>query len=130
VRPSRTADGLRNGSEAASIIVAGSGRTGFDRASVAYDRRVRGLGALYNSAIESLIYESPVRRAFGLRAAGLAYVFVGYGTNTLYTRLRPTTRAKTAVLTSIVSGMRLWQRTWIAAARTATRGGAVASAPG
>ena len=101
---------------------------------VAYDPRREpwflGAISLYNSAIESLIYESPVRRAFGLRAAGLAYVLVGYGTNTLYTRLRPTTRAKTAVLATIVSAMRLWRRAWLAAARAAARRGAVAGAPG
>jgi hypothetical protein len=54
--------------------------------------------------------------AFGLRAAGIAYVLVGYGTNTLYTRLRPTTATKTAVLAIIASAFRLWRRAWLVAA--------------
>ncbi|MGD8485359.1 MAG: FAD-dependent oxidoreductase [Chloroflexota bacterium] len=107
---------LRNGSEAASIITGTHGRAGTQRALADYDRRVRTLGDLYNSAIEALIYEPRVRMAFGLRAAGIAYVLVGYGTNTLYTRLRPTTATKTAVLAIIASAFRLWRRAWLVAA--------------
>jgi len=107
---------LRNGSEAASIIAGPHGRRGVRHAAADYDRRVRDLGDLYNSAIESLIYEPGVRRAFGLRAAGLAYVLVGYGTNTLYTRLRPTSTIMTSILARIVSAFRLWRSAWPVAA--------------
>lgn len=119
---------LRNASEATSIIAtANDRRFRVDRALTTYDRRVRGLGNLYNSAIESLIYQPQVRRAFGLRVAGLAYVLVGYGTNTLYSRLRPTTPGKTAVLAALGSACRLWMRAWLLAADLAA-GGTVVSA--
>lgn len=109
---------LRCATEAASIIVATKGGgSHIDQALADYDRRVRRLGDLYNAAIESLIYQPQVRRAFGLRATGLAYVLLGYGTNTLYTRLRPTSTRGTMGLGAVVSAYRLWMTTWLRAAR-------------
>ncbi len=50
---------------------------------------MRSTADLYNLAIEKLIYQPLVRRAFGLRAAAEAYFFVGYLANSWYTRIGP-----------------------------------------
>jgi 2-polyprenyl-6-methoxyphenol hydroxylase-like FAD-dependent oxidoreductase len=112
---------LRTGSEAASIIEQADGHaTRGGRALADYDRRVRCIGDTYNAAIERLIYQPQARRELGLRAAGLAYVLAGYGTNMLYTRLQPTTTVKTTVLAALASGHRIWTSAWLAAAGAAS----------
>ncbi len=82
-----------------------------------FDRRVRGMSRLYNDGIEGLVYRAPPRRAFGIRRAARAYVFLGYLMNALYTRLRPLSRRRTIAVGALLAAFRLWATSWIRAGR-------------
>jgi flavin-dependent dehydrogenase len=107
---------LRHASEAVQVI---GRRTGDDeaRALAAYDRRVRRVAALYNGSIDALMYSPAVRQSMGLRSAARAYVILGYAVNSLYSRIRPTTRVRRAAMELVLRVFTLWTRTWLALAR-------------
>jgi hypothetical protein len=44
---------------------------------------------MFNHAIETAVYEWPIRRGLGLTAAQLVYVTCAFTLNALYTRARP-----------------------------------------
>lgn len=105
---------LRHASEAAKVIldsVESPGRTGEQLRK--YDRRLRTVSSLYNYAIENLMYDPTVRRAVGVRWASRAYVTLGYGTNSLYSRLRATQTPGSISFALIVRAMRLWANAWL-----------------
>ena len=85
-----------------------------------YDRRVRDVASLYNIGIESLMYRPLLRRAFGIRWASRAYVTLGYGTNSLYARLKPSTRRRMMALGVLLQTFRLSVRVWLALAGMAS----------
>jgi flavin-dependent dehydrogenase len=109
---------LRHAFEAAEIIEGAGGSpakaaSGLKR----YDRRVRDIADLYNAGIDSLFYRSPVRRAFGLRWASRAYVTLGFGMNSFYTRIHRSTRTRDLAVLALAGLFRVWVRGWVAAAR-------------
>lgn len=109
---------LRHASEAAGAIDEASHGSSRIASSLSdFDRRVRGMAMLYNLGIERLVYQEPPRRAFGIRRAARAYVIVGYGMNSLYTRINPVNHARTKVLGILLRTFELWAGLWIALAR-------------
>jgi FADH2 O2-dependent halogenase len=115
---------LRHASEAVQVIggpEAHSEHTA--HAMAAYDRRVRRVAGLYNEAINDLIYSPSVRRSMGLRTAARSYVILGYAVNSLYSRIRPDTRMRDAVVNLVLGAFRVWTRIWPAVARRRQAGG-------
>ncbi len=55
----------------------------------AYSLRVSGVGRYFNSLIEKLFYESPVRARLGLFGIARAYTVPAWLTNVVYSRVRP-----------------------------------------
>ena len=55
----------------------------------AYNLRVSGVGQYFNSLIEKLFYESPVRIRLGLFGTARAYTVPAWLTNLVYSRVRP-----------------------------------------
>lgn len=110
---------VRHASEAAEIIRANAHDPGAARSQLeAYDRRVRRVAGLYNLGIETLIYQPQLRRALGTRWASRAYVPLGYLTNSLYSRLRPTTAPRMAAFGVVLGLFHLWVRAWTLVARS------------
>lgn len=58
-------------------------------ARTAYNLRVSGVGRYFNSLIEKLFYESPLRARLGLFGTARAYTVQAWLTNLLYSRVRP-----------------------------------------
>lgn len=52
---------------------------------------------------------------------------LGYGTNSLYTRLKPTTRGRMMTLGVLIAGYRMWVHAWLALARNRSRTGPAGS---
>jgi 2-polyprenyl-6-methoxyphenol hydroxylase-like FAD-dependent oxidoreductase len=59
-------------------------------ARTAYNLRVSGVGRYFNSMIEKLFYESPLRARLGLFGTARAYTVPAWLTNLVYSRVRPT----------------------------------------
>jgi len=119
---------MRHASEAARLIIDNAHSPA--RASQAlnrYDKRVRNVARLYNLGVDALMYRPLVRRALGIRWASRAYVTLGYGTNSLYTRLKPTTRHRMMALGALIGAFRMWVHAWLALARNKSRTGPTGS---
>jgi flavin-dependent dehydrogenase len=58
-------------------------------ARTAYNLRVSGVGRYFNSLIEKLFYESPLRVRLGLFGTARAYTVPAWLTNLVYSRVRP-----------------------------------------
>jgi len=109
---------MRHASEAANVIVNHeTSPTRTPRRLDEFERRARDIADVYNLGIEALMYESSIRLTLGMRWASRAYVPLGYFTNSLYSRLSPTTRPRMAALAVILRGFHFWARTWPIVAR-------------
>lgn len=104
---------MRTAAEAASVICAyqtnGSRRY---RGLEDYDRRVRALADLYNTAINTLLYEPALRNSVGLRWAARSYVVLGYLTNSLYAKIFRPSRVGTRRVLALLAAFRAWMRMW------------------
>ncbi len=107
---------MRHGIEAAAIIER-CGRREATRALRRFDRRVRSVSALYNEAIEALLYSTAVRNRIGTRWAARAYVILGFGMSALYSRIGASGGARHAAILALASLFRLWLGGWRVAAR-------------
>ena len=82
---------LRHASEAAHLIAKFRERRSLPRgARSAYSRRVLKLGRFFNSGIEALVYDWPLRDRTGIKNAGRIYTAAAWSCNALYSRLKPT----------------------------------------
>jgi flavin-dependent dehydrogenase len=81
---------LRHAVEGARLIHKSrrSGRISF-WSRVVYNLRVRHMGRFFNSLIEKLAYEWPLRDRIGLLTAGDAYTIPAWSINHIYSRVRP-----------------------------------------
>ncbi len=109
---------MRHGCEAAEVIIEAAAhperRVGcMER----YQRRAQGVASLYNEGVERLLYDTRVRRAFGMRWAIRAYVTMGYATSSLYGKLPTHTKGGTALLSGVLRIFHLWIRMWTGMAR-------------
>lgn len=75
-------------------------------ARLTYSLRVSGMGRYFNSLIEKLYYESPVRSLLGLFRAVDVYTIPAWSTNLMYSRTRPVGTAGTLVLCAAMIALR------------------------
>jgi flavin-dependent dehydrogenase len=81
---------LRHAAEASTLINRYKHRQSIPvLARTAYNLRVSGVGRYFNSLIEKLFYESPVRIRLGLFGTARAYTVPAWLTNLVYSRVRP-----------------------------------------
>ena len=55
----------------------------------AYDSRVSQMAKFFNSGIEKIVYESPVRNRIGVGRSGTVYTSPAWSMNVVYARLKP-----------------------------------------
>jgi flavin-dependent dehydrogenase len=81
---------LRHAAEASRLILKHRSRGELPlRARVCYGSRILQMAEFFNSGIEKVVYEAPVRSRVGIRRAGEAYTTWAWTMNLLYARLRP-----------------------------------------
>lgn len=98
---------LRHASEASALIVKSRRRARLSRISASmYSRRVLNVGQFFNSGIESVIYDWPVRNHIGVRTAGDVYTIPAWVMNTVYARLRPSGPVSTLLLCALLNLLR------------------------
>lgn len=112
--------GMRHARWAARVIL----RAGTQSELTAGDRRwfsrhVHRLGHSFNSHIERVIYQPPVRRGLGMYRATIAYTSFAFFMNALYTRFDPTGRVAMAIFGGVFAAARVWVAGWIAIGRVA-----------
>jgi flavin-dependent dehydrogenase len=101
---------LRHASEAAKLIIESRHRSRLPRlGTTAYAWRVRDVAAFFNSLIERVIYEPPIRGRVGALLAGDIYTIPAWLMNLFYARLQPE-----GVLASAAFGMALRLLRWSA----------------
>lgn len=71
-----------------------------------YSMRVSGMGRYFNSLIEKLYYESPVRSHVGIFATARIYTVPAWLTNLVYSRTRPRRLLGTLALCSVMMTLR------------------------
>ena len=81
---------LRHAAEASHLILKHRKRGSLPpTARLCYSSRILQLARFFNSGIEKVIYEPPVRNRIGLRKSGTVYTSPAWTMNLLYARLRP-----------------------------------------
>jgi flavin-dependent dehydrogenase len=98
---------LRHAAEASSLIMRhrhGSRLPGL--AGYLYSRRVTTLGRFFNSGIEKVIYDWPIRQKVGIARAGDVYTIPAWLMNLLYARMQPEGPLKTALYCSMTAMLR------------------------
>ena len=84
-----------------------------------YSRHVHRLGHSFNSHIERVIYQAPVRHGLGMYAATIAYTSFAFFMNALYTRFDPTGPVAMVIFDGVFVATRVWVAAWIAVGRVA-----------
>jgi len=98
---------LRHAEEASQLIIKARGRERLPRvASAMYSRRVRDLGRFFNSGIENVIYDRPIRAHIGALTAGDVYTVPAWSFNHLYSRFRPRSVAGTLLFGGVLGLLR------------------------
>jgi menaquinone-9 beta-reductase len=99
---------LRHAAEASSLILKyrSKGRIPF-RARFCYSSRILQTAKFFNSGIEKIVYEPPVRNRIGLQKSGTVYTGPAWSMNVVYARLKPSGTVKTLLLNSILGAFRL-----------------------
>lgn len=105
----------------AAILRAGSGPELAAADRRWFSRHVHRLGHSFNSHIERVIYQPPVRRGLGMYAATLVYTSFAFFMNALYTRFDPTGPVAMAVFDGLFVAARAWVAVWIVVGRAACR---------
>jgi flavin-dependent dehydrogenase len=114
--------GMRHARYAAAAIVRARGQAEIAPADRrCFSRHVHRLGHAFNSHIERVIYQPPVRRGLGMYTATLVYTSFAFFMNALYTRFDPTGRVAMAVFDGLFVAARVWVAAWIAVGRVACR---------
>jgi menaquinone-9 beta-reductase len=81
---------LRHAKEASGLILKYYKRGSLTRqARVCYSSRVLQMAKFFNSGIEKIVYESPVRDRIGMGRSGTVYTSPAWSMNVVYARLRP-----------------------------------------
>jgi flavin-dependent dehydrogenase len=98
---------LRHAEEGSALIVRYQHRDKIPAlARFVYDMRVSGMGRYFNSLIEKLYYESPVRSFLGIFLTARVYTVPAWLTNLVYSRTRPRKLMGTVVLCSAMITLR------------------------
>jgi flavin-dependent dehydrogenase len=98
---------LRHAEEGSALIVRYQHRENIPAlARFVYDMRVSGMGRYFNSLIEKLYYESPVRSFLGIFLTARVYTVPAWLTNVVYSRTRPRKLIGTVALCSAMITLR------------------------
>jgi flavin-dependent dehydrogenase len=99
---------LRHAAEASSMIQKFRSRGALPwRARSLYNARVIMLAKFFNSGIEKIVYESPVRKRIGLGRSGTVYTGPAWSMNAVYARLKPKGLLSTALLGAVLGAFRV-----------------------
>ena len=98
---------LRHAQEASALITRSRGKSALPYlARKSYSMRVLQLGRFFNSGIESLVYDWPVRDRLGITLAATIYTDAAWSMNALYSRLRPRGLLSTAAFGAALNVLR------------------------
>jgi flavin-dependent dehydrogenase len=98
---------LRTAEEASRLIIRSRTRPRLPcLASALYSRRAFEMARFFNSGIEAVVYERPVRNTIGVAKAGRVYTVPAWLMNLLYTRLRPRGPVSTLSFCLVLSSLR------------------------
>ena len=71
-----------------------------------YSQRVLSLGRFFNSTIENVLYDWPIRNRIGPFNAGDVYTIPAWSINVVYSRLRPRGFIKTTLFRLLLASLR------------------------
>ena len=98
---------LRHAAEASRLIVKYLKRGRLPLlARVLYSNRIVQMAKFFNSGIEKIVYEPPVRNRIGMGSSGTAYTSPAWSMNVVYARLKPTGIFSTFLLGSLLGFFR------------------------
>lgn len=99
---------LRHAAEASSLILKYRTKGKLPlRTRICYSSRVVQMAKFFNSGIEKIVYEPPVRNRIGLQKAGEVYTSPAWSMNVVYARLKPGGMFSTLLLNSMLGVFRL-----------------------
>jgi menaquinone-9 beta-reductase len=103
---------LRHAAEASQLILKHRKRGRLPlRARIAYNSRVLHVARFFNSGIENVVYQPPIRNRIGLRHSGTLYISPAWGMNLVYSRLKPNGIVSTFLFAFILGVIRFSE--WI-----------------
>jgi menaquinone-9 beta-reductase len=98
---------LRHAAEASSLIIQHRYRESIPRLPAAmYSQRVLSLGRFFNSTIENVLYDWPIRNRIGPFNAGDLYTIPAWSINVVCSRLRPQGFVKTTLFRLLLTSLR------------------------
>jgi flavin-dependent dehydrogenase len=98
---------LRHAAEASRLILKYQKRGRLPLlARVLYSSRIVQMAKFFNSGIEKIVYEPPVRNRIGLGSSGTAYTSPAWSMNVVYARLKPAGIFSTFLLGSLLGFFR------------------------
>ena len=99
---------LRHAEEATDLILRNRRQGRLPRRCTSmYSRRVSDLGRFFNSGIERVVYDWPIRKRIGVLNAGDLYTVPAWTLNNIYSRLRPKGVASTLLFGSLLNVIRI-----------------------
>ena len=98
---------LRQGAESAALIIRYRKHSRISRlAGAMYSQRVVSLARFFNSAIENVLYDWPIRNRIGAFNAGDMYTIPAWSVNVVYSRMRPRGFVSTTLFRLLVGSLR------------------------
>jgi menaquinone-9 beta-reductase len=98
---------LRHAAEASRLIIRYRDRIRIPRLPAAmYSQRVSSVARFFNSGIENVLYDWPVRNRIGPFNAGDVYTIPAWSMNVVYSRLRPQGFVKTTLFRLLLASLR------------------------
>jgi flavin-dependent dehydrogenase len=85
-----------------------------------YNANLGRMGHMFNHAIETAVYDWPIRRGLGMTAAQFVYVICAFTLNALYTRARPRKWLPMLTFGVLKRAVWTWIEVWALAGRLAT----------
>ena len=99
---------LRHAAEASSLILKYRTKDKLPlRTRICYSSRIVQMAKFFNSGIEKIVYEPPVRNRIGMQKAGTVYTSPAWSMNVVYARLKPGGMFSTLFLNSMLGIFRL-----------------------
>jgi menaquinone-9 beta-reductase len=98
---------LRHAADASRLIIRYRDKTRIPRLpATMYSQRILSLAKFFNSGIENVLYDWPVRNRIGPFHAGDMYTIPAWGMNVVYSRMRPQGLIKTTVFRLLLATLR------------------------
>jgi menaquinone-9 beta-reductase len=98
---------LRHAADASRLIVRYHKRSRVPlRARICYGTRMRQVALFFNSGIENVVYQPPVRNRIGMRHSGTTYIGPAWTMNLVYARVKPDGIFSTFAITMLLGFIR------------------------